>query len=401
VRVLWIHDFYAGFGGEDAVALADKELLERLGHEVVFYQRHNEELARCGGLDLLAFPANAIYSCGTARDLRRLVRDCAPDVACVHNVFPLISPSVYHVLDRMRIPIAQVVHNFRFWCPNGWLYRKGAVCEACVHGGYWNAVLHRCYRGSYSFSALYGAAIALNRCAGILDKIDTFICLNEFAREKLRSFGVPADKLSLKPNCVASSSERPRHGEEGGYVLYLGRLSAEKGLWTLIEAFQRLPTVLLKVAGKGPLEEPIKRYVEQKRLRNVELVGFAEGEAKRRLLSGSRFVVVPSEWYENFPVVILEAYASAKPVVAANIGSLPHIVDHGRTGVLFQPRQVEELAGVVRELVSDPARTGEMGLAGRRLLDDRFSEAECGRALSSALDATRRRRDQRRDGTNE
>lgn len=389
MRILLIHDFYQRYGGEDVVALAEKELLQQHGEQVTSYTRHNDEIKSYNFQDKIKFFPETIYSLRTEREIRALVKASRPDIAYIHSVFPLISPSVYHALHRLGIPTVQVVHDFRLWCPNGWFYIRGNICELCKHGNYVNAVRYRCYRDSYTLSALYSASIGLNRLAGMITKISAFICLTEFARLKLLEAGVPEDKLFIKPNLIDGASVSPGVGV-GNYVVYVGRLSSEKGLWTLVRAFETLKDPLLKIVGTGPLEAALKSYVRDRGITNIELVGFKSGEEKCELLRNSLFAVVPSEWYEMFPLSLLEAYAASKPVVASDIGGLPYIVRNGKSGMLFQPGSVADLAEKIRYLIERPSEIEAMGQYGRQLVETEYGPDRAYATLMGVFDKVSR-----------
>jgi len=371
MKVLLIHDFYQQYGGEDAAALAERRLLEEHGNEVTSYTRHNDEIKGYNLQDKIKFFSETIYSLRTKRELSSLVRTSRPDVAYIHNVFPLISPSVYHTLHSLKVPSLQVVHDFRFLCPQGQFYTNGHICERCKQGNYLNAIRYRCHRDSYALSALYATSIGLSRLAGVLRKISGFICLTEFAKLKLLEAGVSEDKLFIKPNFIDATQVSPCPGD-GNYLVYLGRLSREKGLWTLVRAFEVLKEPLLKIVGTGPLEAPLKAYVRERGITNIEFVGFKDGVEKWELLKGSLLAVFPSEWYETFGLVALEAYAAGKPVVASDIGGLPYIVRNGKSGMLFQPGSAADLAEKVRYLIERPAEIQAMGRYGRQLVESEY-----------------------------
>jgi glycosyltransferase involved in cell wall biosynthesis len=372
MKILMVHDFYQKFGGEDAVALAEKQLLEARGARLLFYERRNVEVNDYGLGEKMAFPIHTVYSLRTKREVTHIAKQFQPDFAYVHNVFPLISPSLYHTLHSLKIPMLQVLHDFRFFCPNGWFYTQGQICERCKYGNYINAVRYRCFRDSYSLSALYSLSLGFNRMAGVLRKIDAIICLTEFSRQKLLEIGMPERKLHIKPNFIDPSVTSASPGK-GNYVLYLGRLSSEKGLWTLVRGFERLSGVKLKIMGTGPLEISLRKYIEECGIKNIELVGFKEGSDKWQILRESLFVVLPSEWYEGFPMVALEAFAAGKPVVASNLGSLPFVIEDGKSGILFEPGNVEDLIEKVNHLLANPSEIAAMGLHARGLVETKYS----------------------------
>jgi glycosyltransferase involved in cell wall biosynthesis len=374
MKILLVHEFYRNFGGEDAAALAEMQLLQHRGAAVVPYTRHNNEIQEYSGWEKLAMPARAIYSRRTRTELRRMVEQHRPDLAYVHNFFPLISPAVYHTLNALGLPCIQAVHDFRMLCPNGLFYTRNNTCERCKHGNYLHAVRYRCYRNSYLASAVASSVIGLNRLAGVLRKIDAYVCLTEFTRQKLLEVGIPDDKLFVKPNFVDAAAIEPRP-ESGEYALFLGRLSAEKGLWTLLAAFAQLPHLPLKIAGSGPLEGDLRQFVKQKNLRNVEFVGFVSGPAKWDLLRGSRFVVLPSECYETFCLAALEAYAAGKAVLASRLGSLSYVVEEAKTGLLFEAGNAADLVAKLQEMLACPDLE-RMGSYGRKLAETRYGADE-------------------------
>jgi glycosyltransferase involved in cell wall biosynthesis len=372
MRVLLVHGGYQQFGGEDSVVRAERELLERHGDEVFSYSRHNDEIKQFGVFDKANFFPQTVYSWKSSGEIEDTVHRLRPDVAFVHNVYPLISPSVYHKLHALGVPAVQVLHNFRPFCPNGFFYTQGKVCEDCKGGNYLNAVRKRCFRDSYALSGLYALALGSNRLAGMVDKISGFICLTEFFKIKMQEAGVPDSKLFVRPNFVYAPPLPHGAGDAGKYALFLGRLSPEKGCLTLIRAFEQLPQVPLKIIGTGPQEQELKDYVRQKGIANVEFLGFKSGDEKWQLLRNSLCLVVPSEWYENFPVTVLEAFMASKPVIAARMGGLPYIVEENKSGLLFEAGKSDDLARKVKQLADDPASAVRMGANGRHLSETKY-----------------------------
>lgn len=372
MRVLLVHGGYQQFGGEDSVVRAERELLERHGDEVFLFTRHNDEIKEFGVAGKAAFFPQTVYSWKTTGEIEDAVRSIRPDVAFVHNVYPLISPSVYHKLHALGVPAVQVLHNFRPFCTNGLFYTQGKVCEDCKGGNYLNAIRKRCYKDSYILSGLYALTLGSNRLAGVVDKIAGFICLTEFFKIKMREAGVPDSKLFVRPNFVYAPPLGSSSNGSGNYALFLGRLSPEKGCWTLIRAFEQMPQVPLKIIGTGPQEQELRDYVRQKGIGNIEFLGFKSGDDKWQLLRNALCMVVPSEWYENFPVTVLEAFMASKPVVASRMGGLPYIVEEGQTGVLFEAGKVEQLVSKIKTLAENPANAARMGAHGRHLSETKY-----------------------------
>ena len=374
MRILLVHNFYQQFGGEDQVVVHELERLKEK-HEVVFYSRHNNDLLQLRPTEKATVLLSTIDSQRTRTDIQRLVAEHRPDVAYLHNIYPLISPSIYHVLHSLGVPIVQVIHDFRPLCTNGWFYNHEGVCERCKGGNYLHAIRHRCYKDSYVYSALYAASLAYARSSRIMAKVDAFVCLTEFARRKLESAGVPSGQLFVRPNCINVLQIEPVVGR-GDYVAYIGRLSNEKGVWTLIRAMEHVRGLMLRIAGTGPEESSIREYLENKRIQNVQLLGFISGSAREEFLRNCMFTVMPSEWYEMFPMVLLEAWAAGKPVIGSRLGATADLIEEGRTGLLFEPGNPLDLARKIESLSGSPDLVSLMGAHARKVVETRYSPAE-------------------------
>lgn len=371
MRILLIHNFYQQFGGEDQVVLQEVASLQKK-HEVLFYSRHNDDLIQLNLAQKAQAALETISSQRTESDIESLVTRHRPDVAYVHNVYPLISPSVYHVLHALGVPIVQVIHDFRPLCTNGWFYNHTGVCERCMHGNHLHAIRHRCYKSSYIYSALYAATMTYIRSTGTLAKIDAFICLTEFARHKWMSAGVAAEKIFVRPNSIDVTQVEPAVGR-GEYVAYIGRLSREKGLWTLVHAMEKVDGPILKIAGAGPEQDGLRDYIKRNGIRNIELMGFIAGEARTEFLRNAMFTVMPSEWYEMFPMVLLEAWAAGKAVIGTRLGATGDLIEEGSTGLLFSPGDSEDLAWKIIHLYRSPESASRMGARARLLAESRYS----------------------------
>lgn len=372
MKVLLLHGAYQQYGGEDSVVKAETELLQSHGDEVCLYGRHNDEIKTFNVLQKALFFPQTAYSWKTSSELDDVVRRFRPDVAFVHNIYPLISPSAYHTLHAMGVPAVQVLHNFRPFCINGLYYTQNRVCEACAGGNYLNAIGNQCYKDSYTLSGLYAFTMASNRMAGMIGKISGFICLTEFFRIKMREVGVPESKLFVRPNFVRAPALPADEKVGAEYALFMGRLSPEKGCWTMVRAFEKLPRVQLKILGTGPVEQELRSYIREKGIQNIEMLGFKSGAEKWEILRNSLCLVMPSEWYENFPVTALEGFMAEKPVVASRIGGLPYIVEDQKSGLLFEPGKADELAQKIQYLVEHKDEAANMGECGRRLTETKY-----------------------------
>jgi glycosyltransferase involved in cell wall biosynthesis len=381
LKILLIHDFYQHFGGEDQAVQADLALLRRGGLNVEVYSRHNDELKSYSIVRKALFPLDTIHSSQTMRDLAEVALRFKPDVAYLHNLYPLISPSIYEALERLGVPAVQTLHDFRPFCSNGWCRTEGEICQRCVTGAHWNAVIHKCVRNSRVVSGIYAATMWRLRSSGALGRVAAFICPTEFLRGKAQAAGIPSEKLFVRPHFI-DLREFPLKSSPEDHALYMGRLSEEKGVRTLLEAFCLAPHIPLVIAGSGPLEAELRRYVSERGMKNVRFAGFCSGREKTDLLQRASFVVVPSEAWETFGIVILEAYAMGKSVIGSDLGAIPNMVKDGQTGLLFRSGSAANLAGKVELLSQVPALARRMGFAGRRLVE---SEYDAGPALDRLM----------------
>lgn len=372
MKILQVHNFYRTRGGECGVVDAEKRLLERSGHTVVQFVTDSNTLDKMTFSEKASTFLQIPYNARMARRLESHVFEHQPDLAHVHNVFPMLSPSVYVALKRNSIPVVQTIHNYRFLCPNGLLYVNGRVCEACQAKGYWEAVRNCCMHGSMTTSALYAAAIAWGWRSGTFHScIDRHIALNAFTAGKLVAGGVPKEKIHICGNFVTDFADAPaakRH-----YALYLGRLSSEKGLATLLAAARLVPELPLKIAGTGPLEADLRRSVGESRANHVEFVGQVSGEIKRRFIAEALCTIVPSECHENFPLSLVESLALGTPVIASRMGGLPDLIEHGQTGLLFHAGDAEALAECLRRIGDSEAGTYEMAANALTSARERFT----------------------------
>lgn len=361
-RVLVVHNAYQQRGGEDMVCEAEVELLRSRGHAVEVFHRHNDDLKKSSGLRVAA---ETLWSVRSAAGLNRLMERFEPDVVHAHTTFPMISPSVLWTAARRGVSVVQTLHNFRLLCPQAMFLREGMVCELCIGQFPWSGIVHRCYRGSLPQTTVVATMLAVHRAlATYRDKVTRFIVLNEFCRRKFIDGGLPAEKLMVKPNFV--DSPVPLEGMRRG-VLFVGRLSQEKGIDVLAGAMARSRGIDLRVAGIGP---------EAIRLRGIEgvtLLGHIGQPQVRDHMSRSVALILPSICYENFPRTLVEAFASALPVVASRIGALAELVRDGVTGLLFDPGNADDLAQKMAWAAANPARMREMGSNGRAEYEAKFS----------------------------
>jgi glycosyltransferase involved in cell wall biosynthesis len=370
-NVLMVHNYYQQGGGEDAVFLAEQENLRRHGVEVQTFTVNNDSIE---GQSQLKTAAQTLWNAQTARQIAELVSKHGSEVVHFHNTFPLVSPAAYWAVRRRGAAVVQTLHNFRLLCAGATLYREqdgvGKVCEDCLGKLLpLPAVQHSCYRGSKAGSAVVASMQVAHRLLGSYSRgVDRYIALSESGRQKMIQGGLPAARLSVKPNFLAHD---PGLGTgDGGYALYVGRLTPEKGLLTLLDAWsllkkQRGITLPLKIAGDGPLMAEVQRRAAELsdvEVPDIEVLGAQPGERVRALMAGASLLVMPSTWYEGFPMTLLEAYACGLPVVASDIGALSSLVQDGVTGRQFRPGDSAHLAQVISELCSDPVGSNPASL---------------------------------------
>ena len=372
MNVLLAHNFYKFFAGEDSIALREKGLLESNGENVYFYSKDNTETDNYGLFEKINFFKQTVFSQTTKQEIKGLIEDFKPHVAYTHNIFPLISPSIIHTLHSQSIPCVQNVQDFRWLCPNGVFYINDKICEKCKKGAFWNSVRHKCFRDSFLLSGLYATTICTNRLAGVFKKIDAFLCTTEFNKQKLMEAGIEEKRLFIKPNFLDITDIKPSFGN-GNHIIFLGRLSPEKGLWTLVKAFEKMKDFLLRIVGTGPLEQVLKKYIQEQQINNIVIDGFKQGKEKTEILKNSLFMVFPSEWYEHFPIVLLEAFAFGKPVVASNIGNMPLIVENNKSGLHFKAGNVNDLVEKIRTLAQNPSDIVRMGQYARNKVEMEYT----------------------------
>lgn len=374
MKILLAHNFYRSSApsGENTVFSNERAILSRHGHEVVTFERFNDDIDDSTLVSRLKVAMACSWSPTVYRELSGILRDVRPDVVHFHNTFPVISPSAYAACRDNGVPVVQTLHNFRLICPGGLLLREGHPCEDCVGTSLLPALKHRCYRDSTLATGAVVWMLQRNRWNGSYDKrVSRYIALTHFAATRLAQGGLPMKRIVVKPNCMIDAPLPGSGG--GGYVAYVGRLSEEKGVRTLISAWRHLKTIPLKVLGEGPLRRELEEVVTREKL-PVEFMGFCARDAAIRVVSDAVFQIVPSEWYEGFPMVIVEAYACGTPIIASRIGSLDEIVEEGQTGLKFHPGDAEDLIEKVKTVWANPAAQIEMRRIARRRFDERFSD---------------------------
>lgn len=395
MKILLIHNSYQQRGGEDAVVEAESQLLAANGHSVLRYTRHNDELRDVGPVGAIRNGIATVWASKTYQQLRALLAREKPDLAHFHNTFPLISPSAYYACAKTAVPTIQTLHNYRLLCPAATFVRADKLCESCLGRIIpLPAVTHRCYRGSCSQTAVLAAMLTAHKIIRTWwSRINMYIALSEFARQKFIQGGFPSDRIVVKPNFI-DPDPGPK-AEIGRYALFVGRLSPEKGIRVLLEGWTRLEhRIPLYVAGDGPLRNEVLRQSAQLG-HNVHVLGHLPFNEVREWMRGARFLILPSICFENFPVTVAEAFACGLPVIASRLGSLAEIIVDGQTGLHFTPGNAEDLARTVEWAWVNDEHLERIGRLSRRKFEQTYTAEQNYRTLmqiySHVLESTGKR----------
>jgi glycosyltransferase involved in cell wall biosynthesis len=368
LKVLLVHNFYQQSGGEDVVFAAEGNLLREKGHDVIEFIEHNDRVRTMGKIDIAV---QTFWSRLSYRKVSDILVKEKPDIVHFHNTFPLISPAAYYACHAKGIPVIQTLHNYRLLCPEATFYRNGKVCEECLGKAIpWPGVQHGCYHRSQVQTAVVAGMLALHRIIGTWhDKVNIYVALTEFGKQKLVEGGLQEEKIVVKPNFV---QENPDIGEhDGKFALYAGRFSPEKGIRILIEACKLNGNIPIKIVGDGPMLSSVEQYAADNP--SISLVGKLAHTELLNLMKKAFFIIVPSECYETFSIVIAEAFAYGLPVIATNIGALREIVADNVTGLLFNPGDSADLAAKVRWAWEHPAEMTQMGINARHEYEKNFT----------------------------
>ena len=374
MKILMLHNGYRIRGGEDESFETECRMLRDAGHVVETIHVSNDTVDETGKITVAL---QSVWSKPSYERVDRCLQSNRFDVLHVQNFFPLLSPSVYAAARKHNVAVVQTLRNYRLLCANTFLFRDGHVCEDCAQKTFkYPAVLHACYRNSRLGSLTVAAMCGLHSLAGTWRKgVDLYISLTEFARQKYIQAGFPPEKIVTKGNCVHPDPGGGRG--DGGFVLFVGRLSAEKGVRTLLDAWDRLrPDSGLKIAGEGPLAAELR--ARSRHIPGVEWLGAKTSSEVKDLMGAARVTVFCSEWYETFGRVAIESFAKGTPVIASRIGALSEVVKHMRTGLLFEPGNSEDLALQLKWCFEHPQEIADMRLQARSEYERNYrAEANC------------------------
>jgi glycosyltransferase involved in cell wall biosynthesis len=364
-RILMVHNYYQSHApsGEDGVFREDEKLLRSKGHKVTLYTRHSDTIKDFSPLRKAALTGQIAWSRESYKAIEQLIKLEKPDIVHVCNTFPLISPSIYYACRKYKIPVVQTIQNYRLFCASGIFFRGESVCEECMEHGSTRAIKYGCYRNSRLKTFPVVLMHQIHRSLGTwMNCVDVYVAATEFSRQKLIQGGLPTERVAVKPNFFLSIPE-PSYSY-GDYAVFFGRLSVEKGIRTLLSAWKQLQ-VPLKIVGDGVLREEVISATKVQSGSSIDFLGFRPHEQCLDLIKHAMFMVMPSEWYEGFPMTIREAFASGKPVVASRMGAMAEIINDGKTGLLFEPGNPDDLAEKVLWLAEHKEIAVQMGKSAR------------------------------------
>jgi len=369
MRILVVHNYYQQAGGEDEVFRAEVALLREHGHEVSTLTTENGPVH---GLRSLVAARDAVWSVGFQRRMIESLRRTRPDIVHFHNTFFQVSPAAYYACRDAGVPVVQTLHNYRLVCPSATFYRGGRACEDCLGRAVpLPGIRHGCYRASRGQTAVVAGMLTAHRWLGTWERcVDVYVATTEFARTKFIAGGLPAEKIAIKPNfCPVDPGQG--HGA-GGYALFVGRLSPEKGVETLIAAWRRLGgTIPLYLVGDGPLASVVEEFVGK--TERCHWLRWQPREKVLALMREARVLLVPSECYETFGLVVAEAYAAGLPVIGSQHGSVGAIIDDGHTGLHVRPGDPDDLATKVEWTFSHPRELAAMRTNARAAFEARYT----------------------------
>lgn len=385
MKILMVHNIYKNRGGEEQSVEYIKTLFEKIGHTVVTYFSDNNKIESFSLWKKTFLPFRTVFSLKTFKEISEIVKKENPDFALIQNIFPLISPSVYYALKKKGVPVIQRISNYRLLCPKGLFQnRKGEICELCNKGNYLNAIIRKCYRNSITQTSVLSISLYLHRLLKtFFNKIDIFVTPSEFLKNKLITAGFPEDKFVVIHNFLSDQSKPSFSFEK--YGVYMGRLATEKGLFTLLRAFQEIPDIALKIIGDGPLRAELESFRKKNNLANIEFLGFMSGLERFEILKKAMFSVIPSEQLESFPNVVIESFAVGTPVIGSQIGGISEQIMDGKNGLFFQTGNADDLREKILFLAKNPKLTIKMRYCARETFEKKYSDKAASKNIQDIL----------------
>jgi glycosyltransferase involved in cell wall biosynthesis len=389
MKILLINKFHYLRGGSEVVYFGTANLLEHHGHKSLFFSMNHPDNLPCetsnffmpyvdlvtnnGLVSQFKTAGRILYSFNAKKRLSKLLDKYQVDIAHLHNIHHQISPSILHELKKRKIPVVMTLHDFKMVCASYSMLADGRPCEACSGGKYFNALKNRCVKESKSKSALATLEMFLHHnVLDIYSNVDIFISPSLFLKNKLEEMGFKKDITHL-PNFIDIKKFEQIKGDKedkhNNSIVYFGRLSSEKGLWTLLKAAKSLNGIEIKIIGDGPIKNTLEEKVKREGIDNINFLGYMKGEYLYKEIVKSKTVVMPSEWYENNPMSVIEAFALSKPVIGSRIGGIPELVRDNETGFTFESGNAEDLSEKIKELLGNTSLLRKMGENARRFVE--------------------------------
>lgn len=366
MKILQVHNYYQFSGGEDIVVSNEKKMLELNGNEVIFYKRVNNEISEYSFFNKVSLIWKTSWSDKTYNEISKIIGKTKPDICHVHNMFPLISPSIYYACNDNKVPVVQTIHNYRFFCTNGYFFRDNHICEECINSNAFRAVKYKCYRNSkvqtYSAAKMLESHKKKNTWR---EKINILICPSKFVKSKFIQGGFSENKLIVKPNFLPYDPEPSYNNND--YFLYAGRIDNLKGIKVLSSALLDRINTNVKIIGDGP---EINKLKENK---NLQILNKRSNNETINYIKNCISLIFPSICYETFGLSIIEAFACGKPVIASRLGAMEDLVEEGKSGLLFEPGNSDDLRNKIVWAIEHKAEMKEMGKNARKIFEDKYT----------------------------
>ncbi|MEW6417137.1 MAG: glycosyltransferase family 4 protein [Nitrospirota bacterium] len=389
MKILMAHNWYFVGGGADRVFFETAKLLKKHGHTVIPFSMKDKRNYNSAykeyfvneidyskikpSLGDLKTAMRMIYSFEAKKKIGALIQKTKPDVAHLHNIYGRLTPSILYALKKNNIPAVMTLHDYKLICPAYDMTSNGKPCEGCKGGRFYNAFLRKCVKKSYLASLVYAAESSVHSLLRTYVKnISYFIAPSLFLKNKMIEFGIPEKKIEYIPNFInIDVSHSLNEGDD--YFLYIGKLLQVKGVFALLRAVKDIAEAHLYIAGDGNLRGELEDYVKENKMNNIQFLGHLSSKEIFKVLNMAKFVILPSECYENASLAVLEAFAHSKPVIGANIGGIPEMVIEGETGLLFEPGNHIQLREKIEALLSLPDKIVEMGRKARQKVEKEYN----------------------------
>lgn len=388
MKILLINKFFYLKGGAERYFFELGELLEKKGHEVIYFSMDHPNNRQSKYSKYFASEVNQenpglnfkglkdslriFWSFNARKKIKQLIKDKKPEIAHIHNIYGQLSPSILGVLKKNKIPVVMTVHDYKMICPNYILFTKGNACTRCKKRKYYNSVFYKCQKNSIIASLLVCLELYFHKLFKLYERnIDLYLCPSKFMKQKFEQFEIKGKKLIL-PYFLNIENYKPNYTNQD-YFLFFGRVSKEKGIKVLIEAWKQLDkNIKLIIAGTGPEENEINNLIKKNKL-NIEMVGAKKGAVLKKLVQNSTAVILPSVWYDNSPLVIYESFALGKPVIGSEMGGIPEMIENNKTGFVFGNRNTKELAKIINKFVKNKNLSEKIGKQAREFISRDYS----------------------------